>query len=73
MVTEIRKLHVIEEVLKLNNDAILKEVEALLKKSSVSSKATKLSDRFAGKLSSKTAKQLQAHILESRNEWERNI
>lgn len=73
MVSETRKLHVIEEVLKLNNDTILKEVEALLKKASVSPKTTKLSDRFAGKLSAKTAKQLQDHIVQSRNEWERDI
>lgn len=73
MVTEIRKLHVIEEVLKLNNDTILTEVEALLKKSSVTRTTTRLSERFAGKLSSKTAKQLQEHITQSRNEWERDI
>jgi len=73
MVTEARKLHVIEELLKLNNDTILKEVEALLKKASTPPKTTKLSERFAGKLSSKTAKQLQEHIVKSRNEWERDI
>lgn len=73
MVTEARKLHVIEELLKLNNDTILKEVEALLKKASISPKTTKLSERFAGKLSSKTAKKLQEHIIQSRNEWERDI
>ena len=38
MVTEARKLHVIEELLKLDNDTILKEVEALLKKASTPQK-----------------------------------
>lgn len=36
-------------------------------------KPVRLSGKFAGKLSSKTAKKLQEHIAQSRNEWERNI
>lgn len=33
----------------------------------------KLSEKYAGKLSSDTADQLQQYIAESREEWERNI
>ena len=35
--------------------------------------AKNLSEKYAGRLSSKTAKALQLHITESRNEWERSI
>ena len=73
MISEVRKLHVIEEVLKLEDDAILREMEALLEKVSKSTKTVKLSEKFAGKLSSKTARQLQEHIVQSRNEWGRGI
>lgn len=31
-----------------------------------------LSERFAGKLSARTAEALQQHVTESRNEWDRN-
>ncbi len=34
-------------------------------------KPEKLSDQFRGKLSAKTAKALQKHVAQSRNEWER--
>ena len=33
----------------------------------------KLSDKYAGKLSSDVAEDLQKHIEQSRNEWESNI
>jgi len=33
----------------------------------------KLSDKYAGKLSADVAENLQRHIDQSRNEWERNI
>jgi hypothetical protein len=33
----------------------------------------KLSDKYAGKLSPAIGEQLQKHITQSRNEWERNI
>lgn len=33
----------------------------------------KLSERFAGSISKKTAEKLQKHINEIRNEWERDI
>jgi hypothetical protein len=33
----------------------------------------KLSEKYAGKLSSDTAEQLQQYIVESREEWEHNI
>jgi hypothetical protein len=34
---------------------------------------TKLSDRFAGKLPSDIADDLQKHVTQSRNEWDSNI
>ena len=34
---------------------------------------THLSDKYAGKLSDKVGEALQQHIVESREEWERNI
>jgi len=34
---------------------------------------TKLSDKYAGKLSADIAEDLQKHIEQSRNEWESNI
>lgn len=74
MVSNARKLYLIEELLKIRSDKVLAEVEAVLKKASVTEIAkTKLSDRFAGKLSSETGKQLQDYVAQSRNEWERNI
>lgn len=33
----------------------------------------KLSEKFAGSISKKTAEKLQTHIHEIRNEWERDI
>lgn len=74
MVTDTRKLHLIEALLKTNSDKVLAEVEAVLEKSSTNTHApTKLSDRFAGNLSTETAKKLQDHIVKSRDEWERDI
>ncbi|MDZ4683213.1 MAG: hypothetical protein SH848_08530 [Saprospiraceae bacterium] len=35
--------------------------------------AGKLSDKYAGKLSTEAGEALQKHIAESRSEWERNI
>ncbi len=37
------------------------------------SEATKLSDKYAGKLSASVGDALLQHITESRSEWERNI
>lgn len=34
---------------------------------------TKLSDKYAGKLSNSIAEKLQKHIKESRDEWDSNI
>jgi hypothetical protein len=36
-------------------------------------KSKRTSERFAGKLSEKTANALQTHITETRNSWERDI
>jgi len=78
MYSEARKLHVIEEVLKVRNEAVLIELEAVLKKNREREKDTnnvivrKPSD-FAGSISQETARIMLADIEESRNEWERDI
>lgn len=74
MVSNARKLHLIEELLKIQSEKVLAEVEAVLKKASASTvEASELSDKFAGKLSSSTARKLQKHVVQSRKEWERDI
>ena len=78
MYSEARKLHVIEEVLKVRSEAVLIELEAVLKKNREGEKDTnkvivrKPSD-FAGSISQETARIMLADIEESRNEWERDI
>lgn len=42
-------------------------------KASTSTKPAKLSDKYAGKLSKEVGQELQKHVAQSRNEWERNI
>jgi hypothetical protein len=42
-------------------------------KKTTAAKPTKLSDKYAGKLSKEVGQELQKHIAQSRNEWERNI
>ena len=75
---ETRKLHVIEEVLKVQSEAVLIELESLLKrKGPVQNKTgngagSKPSD-YAGCISKETAKELLQHIEQSRDEWERDI
>ena len=52
---------------------LVKDLEALQIIRVVSRQTTepqKLSERFAGKLSPETAKSLQKHITDSRDEWE---
>ena len=41
------------------------------KKASISTKPAKLSDKYAGKLSKEVGQELQKHVAQSRNEWER--
>lgn len=71
---EARKLHVIEEVLKVEDEALLMAIEALLenRNSKRSSIKAKPSD-YAGCISKDVARQLLQQIEESRNEWERDI
>ncbi|RQP11663.1 MAG: hypothetical protein EAS52_21280 [Parapedobacter sp.] len=72
MVTEARKLHVIEEVLKINNEALLTEVESLLKKAYTSPKKGKLSDKYRGalKLTDERDESIQQQLTDMRNEWD---
>lgn len=78
MYSEARKLHVIEEVLKVTSEAVLIELEAVLKKNSVQQKGTdnnitrKPSD-YAGSISQETARVMLADIEQSRSEWERDF
>ncbi len=81
MYSEARKIHLIEEVLKVKNEAILIELEEVLKKNSHKEKDTnpsanvitrKPSD-FAGCISKETAQLMLADIEQSRNEWERDF
>lgn len=73
MVSEARKLYVIEEVLKIDNEALLAELEALLKRAYTPKE--KLSKKYRGllKLSDKQREDLQKHLQDIRGEWERDI
>lgn len=75
MITEARKLQLIEEVLKIDDEALLAEIEVLLKgKPSVADKL-KLSDKYRGalQLTDKQYDNLHRQLAEMRNEWERSI
>lgn len=77
MYSEARKLHVIEEVLKIKSEAVLIELEAVLKKNSdtenTSNKVTRKPSDFAGCISKETASVMLADIEQSRNEWEKDF
>jgi len=75
MVTEARKLHLIEEVLRIDNEALLTQIEALLKAASAPKEQLPLSKKYRGalKLSDNQRQDLQKHLEEVRNEWERDI
>ena len=75
MISEARKLHIIEELLKVKSETILSEVEAVLKKTSQPDKTKKLSEKYAGslQLTDKQYADFQNQINQSRSEWERNI
>jgi len=47
--------------------------KAANEKNTAAAKPAKLSDKYAGKLSKEVGKELQKHVAQSRNEWERNI
>ncbi len=56
---------------------LLKELEKLdlikIQKREEQRPKEKLSQRFAGKLGAQTGDELEEHVNQSRNEWERNI
>lgn len=72
MITEERKLQVIQEVLKIDDEALLTEVEVLLKGKSTSTEKPKLSDKYRGalQLTDKQYDSLHQQLVEMRNEWE---
>ncbi len=77
MYSEARKLHLIEEVLKIKSEAILIEIEALLRKGLIKQlKKNELERRkpsdYAGCISPEKATDLLQQVEQSRNEWERD-
>lgn len=65
MVTEARKLHIIEELLKLKSEAVLSEVEAVLRKAAIPIKNDKRSAHdFSGIISKKDSKLMETAIEE---------
>lgn len=65
MITEVRKLHIIEELLKLNSEAVLSEVEAVLRRAARPMKSDKFSAHdFSGIISRKDAKLMETAIEE---------
>ncbi len=79
MYSESRKIHVIEEVLKVTSDAVLTELETVLKKSRTKNKTVKPVKKpsiydFVGILSKKEANDMRKAIAETcetidENEW----
>jgi len=64
MITEAKKLHIIEEVLKINNDAVLMEIEAALDKNLREGRKKRSAHDFSGLLSEKDASLIDAAIEE---------
>jgi len=64
MYGEAKKLHLIEEILKIENDAVLAEVETVLAKSKVNAVRKKSFKDFAGILSDEEVSQLEKTIEE---------
>lgn len=75
MITEARKLHLIEKVLRIDNEALLAQIETLLKTESTPKEQLPLSNKYRGalKLSDAQRQDLQKHLEDIRNEWERDI
>ncbi len=78
MYSEARKLHLIEEVLKVKSEAVLIELEAVLKKNSDTEVTSgKIINRkpseFAGSITKETAQAILSDIQQSRNEWEKDF
>lgn len=74
MISKARKLNLIEEVLKIDNEALLAQVEALLGTSDPKEKL-QLPKKYRGtlKLSDHQRQDLRKHLQDVRNEWERDI
>ena len=73
MYAEARKLQVIEQILRIENDSILDEVEAVIKNKSFNNKKNGFKD-FSGIWSEKEAEEIKLTIEEScakinPNEW----
>ncbi len=65
MYSEARKIQLIEEVLKINNEAVLVKLEAVLKIAEASKKTkTESAHDFAGRISKKDAALMEAAIQE---------
>ncbi len=64
MFTEAKKLHLIEELLKVESDAVLAELENVLTKFSASPVNRKSFKSFVGALSLKETKELEYNIHE---------
>lgn len=76
MYSEVRKIHLIEAVLKVKSDAVLIELEAILNKSSKKTKTEKKPSiyDFVGILSKKESAEMKKAIAETceiidENEW----
>lgn len=65
MISEARKLHVIEGVLKIESESTLAEVEALLKKRGTPKKNKTTIHDFVGILSKKEASEMKKAIAET--------
>jgi len=65
MLRESRKIHLIEEVLRLNDEDTLSELEGVLKRSGKAKRSTRTVYDFLGVLSAKEVKQMKKAINET--------
>ncbi len=65
MVSEARKLHLIEEMLKIKSEKLLTEVESVLKKHAKSKKSNFTIKDFVGIISDKEAAEMKKAITET--------
>lgn len=65
-----RKLNLLREIMALSNEEVIEKVENLLSQEKKQNKAEgKLSEKYAGKLPSRVAEELQDYVTQSRKEW----
>lgn len=64
MYGEAKKLHLIEEILKIENDAVLAEVETVITRSKLHVAGRRSFKEFAGMLSDEEAARLEKDIAE---------